>query len=73
MVRLPGELEPERHLLEAQVLMYLDRYDDAIAALERWQPVGDGADVWSAYARFNIGVALVRKDRLDDAATLLDQ
>ncbi|HMN45154.1 MAG TPA: hypothetical protein PKE27_11295 [Povalibacter sp.] len=70
---LPGELEPERHLLHAQVLMYLDRYDDAIAALERWQPVGDGSDAWSAYARFNIGVALVRKDRLDDAAKLLDQ
>src|SRR4030095_11152225 len=27
---------------------------------------------WSAYARFNIGVALVRKERLDDAAKLLD-
>ena len=58
---LPGDLEPERHLLEAQVLMYLDRYDDAIRALERWQPAGDGSDAWSAYARFNIGVALVRK------------
>lgn len=69
---LPGELEPERHLLEAQVLMYLDRYDDAINALERWQPVGDQPDVWSSYARFNIGVALVRKDRVDDAAKLLD-
>lgn len=69
---LPGDLEPERHLLEAQVLMYLDRYDDAIRALERWQPVGDGSDVWSAYARFNIGVALVRKERLDEAAKLLN-
>lgn len=69
---LPGELEPERHLLEAQVLMYLDRYDDAIHALERWQPVGDRTDVWSAYARFNIGVALVRKDRVEEAAKLLD-
>ncbi|MFL6547680.1 MAG: tetratricopeptide repeat protein [Povalibacter sp.] len=69
---LPGELEPERHLLEAQVLMYLNRYDDAIAALERWQPVGDRSDAWSAYARFNIGVALVRKDRVADAAKLLD-
>jgi hypothetical protein len=69
---LPGDLEPERHLLEAQVLMYLDRYDDAIRALERWQPVGDGSDAWSAYARFNIGVALVRQERLDEAAKLLD-
>jgi hypothetical protein len=69
---LPGALEPERHLLEAQVLMYLNRYDEAIRALERWQPADTGSDVWSAYARFNIGVALVRKDRLDDAAKLLD-
>lgn len=68
---LPGTLEPERHLLEAQVLMYLDRYDDAIRALERWQPA-NGADAWSQYARFNIGVALVRKERLEDAAKLLD-
>ena len=52
--------------------MYLDRYDDAIRALERWQPAGDGDDAWSAYARFNIGVALVRKERLEDAAKLLD-
>ena len=51
--------------------MYLDRYDDAIRALERWQPV-NSADAWSQYARFNIGVALVRKDRIDDAARLLD-
>jgi len=69
---LPGDLEPERHLLEAQVMMYLDHYDEAIKALERWQPVGDGSDAWSAYARFNIGVALVRKDRLEEAAKLLD-
>lgn len=69
---LPGAMEPERHLLEAQVLMYLGRYDDAVRALERWQPVGDRADVWSSYARFNIGVALVRTNRIDDAAKLLD-
>lgn len=69
---LPGAYEPERHLLEAQVLMYLDRYDDAIRVLERWQPVSGRHDTWSAYARFNIGVALVRKDRIDDAAKLLD-
>ncbi len=69
---LPGALEPERHLLEAQVLMYLGRYDDAIRVLERWQPTDDRGDVWSAYARFNIGVALVRSGRVDDAAKLLD-
>ena len=52
--------------------MYLNRYDDAIRALERWQPVGDRSDAWSSYARFNIGVALVRKERVEDAAKLLD-
>lgn len=69
---LPGSLEPERHLLEAQVLMYLERFDDAMRALERWQPAGDRTDVWSAYARFNIGVALVRTGRVADASRLLD-
>ncbi|MBL8271480.1 tetratricopeptide repeat protein, partial [Steroidobacter sp.] len=70
---LPGDLEPERHLLEAQVLMYLNRYDEAIRALERWQPVGDHSDVWSSYARFNIGVALVRQERVEEAAELLNE
>lgn len=70
---LPGDLEPERHLLEAQVLMYLKRYDEAIRALERWQPVGDHSDVWSSYARFNIGVALVRQERVEEAAELLNE
>ena len=70
---LPGDLEPERHLLHAQVLMYLSRYEDAIRALERWQPTGSGSDAWSHYARFNIGVALVRQDRIEEAAKLLDQ
>lgn len=69
---LPGTLEPERHLLEAQVLMYLGRYDDAVRVLERWQPSGNRPDAWSAYAQFNIGVALVRTERVDQAAQLLD-
>jgi hypothetical protein len=70
---LPGDLEPERHLLEAQVLMYLNRYDEAIRALERWQPVGDQSDIWSSYARFNIGVAMVRQERVEEAAELLNE
>src|SRR5690606_38123586 len=35
---LPGELEPERHLLHAQTLMYLQRYEEAVQVLQRWQP-----------------------------------
>jgi tetratricopeptide (TPR) repeat protein len=52
---LPGSLESERRLLEANVLMAQGRYADAAAVL-RSAP----ADDWGAYARFNLGVALVR-------------
>ena len=52
---LPGSLESERRLLEANVLMAQGRYADAAAVL-RDAP----ADDWGAYARFNLGVALVR-------------
>jgi outer membrane protein assembly factor BamD (BamD/ComL family) len=65
---LPAGYEGERQLLHAQVLMYLDRYDEAIQLLSRL----DTKDAWSAYAHFNLGVALVRQNRLDDAARMLD-
>jgi hypothetical protein len=65
---LPGALEGERHLLHAQVLLYQARYDEAIGLLQAWQSTDDSA----AYARFNLGVALVRAERLDAAAQLLD-
>ena len=59
---LPGELEPERRLLESNVLMALGRYADAAAALKVW----DDESSWAAFARFNLGVALVRSG---DSAT----
>lgn len=65
---LPGPLEGERHLLHAQVLMYQGRYDEAISLLENWQSTDESA----SYARFNLGVALVRAERLEQAARLLD-
>jgi tetratricopeptide (TPR) repeat protein len=52
---LPGPLESERRLLEANVLMAQGRYSDAAEVL-RSAP----ADDWGTYARFNLGVALVR-------------
>ncbi len=52
---LPGSLESERRLLEANVLMAQGRYADAATVL-RSAP----SDDWGAYARFNLGVALVR-------------
>ena len=52
---LPGSLESERRLLDANVLMALGRYAEAAAVLEN-APHDD----WAAFARFNLGVALVR-------------
>jgi hypothetical protein len=65
---LPAALEPERRLLESTVQISLGQYDAAIRALEGWQ----GPPGWTAYARFNLGVALVRAGRLDEASTQLD-
>jgi tetratricopeptide (TPR) repeat protein len=56
-------------MLLAQLMMRENRYDDAIAALGAWH----GPPDWTAYAQFNLGVALVRQGRLSDALAHLDQ
>jgi hypothetical protein len=61
-------ISAERYMLLAQLMMRQGRYDDAIAALSNWH----GPPDWTAYAQFNLGVALVRKDRLADAIRYLD-
>lgn len=66
---LPRELEAERLMLGAQVLMEQERYPEAVELLERW----DGPEHWLAYARYNLGVALVRAGRLADGAAQLDR
>lgn len=66
---LPAELDAERHNLLARIYIDQGRFDAAVELLSRWQ----GDDTWSAYARYNLGVALVRGDSLDAGATLLDQ
>jgi tetratricopeptide (TPR) repeat protein len=62
-------INAERDMLLAQLMMRQGRYDDAIAALRSWK----GAPDWTAYAQFNLGVALVRKDRLQEAIAYLDR
>jgi hypothetical protein len=58
----------ERTMLLAELMLREDRTDEAIALLQGWH----GPPDWTAYARFNLGVALVRKGRLDDAVKMLD-
>jgi hypothetical protein len=65
--RMSPDFEAQKELLLANVLIHLNRYDEAIRLLSAWR----GGPVWSAYARFNLGVALVRNNRLPDAATFL--
>jgi hypothetical protein len=65
--KLSPELEAQKEHLFANVLMHQGRFDDAIRLLAQWH----GGQDWSAYARFNLGVALVRKGRLADADPFL--
>ncbi len=65
--RMSPDFEAQKELLLANVLMHRGRYDEAIILLSGWR----GGSVWSAYARFNLGVALVRNNRLVDAAPFL--
>lgn len=61
--RLPPQLEAQRMHLLSNVLIRLGRYEDAVQLLERWQ----GPPDWMAYARFNLGIALIREHRLAEA------
>jgi lipopolysaccharide biosynthesis regulator YciM len=65
--RMSPDLEAQKELLFANVLMHEGHNDEAVRLLSGWR----GGPVWSAYARFNLGVALVRSNHLDDAAPLL--
>jgi hypothetical protein len=67
---LPEDLEPERHMLYAQILMDQGRFDQALTALESWRRP---SDAWVGYAKYNIGVALVRLGRIEDGARVLDE
>ena len=65
--KMSPELEAQREHLFANVLMHQGKFDEAIRLLA----TARGNSIWTAYARFNLGVALVRKDRLADADPFL--
>jgi tetratricopeptide (TPR) repeat protein len=66
---LPGTFEPERRLLASNVLMALGRYGEAVEQLNGW----NDKSVWSDYARFNLGVALVRTGAVGPGRQFLEQ
>ena len=65
---LPRNLQREALMLDAQIMIDAGEYDAAIAKLQDWK----GRTEWASYAKFNVGVALVRSGRVDEAAKLLD-
>ncbi|MGA2397701.1 MAG: tetratricopeptide repeat protein [Steroidobacteraceae bacterium] len=67
--KIQPRISAERYMLLAQLKLREGKYDEAIAALQSWH----GAPDWTAYAQFNLGVALVRKDRLPEAIAYLDR
>jgi tetratricopeptide (TPR) repeat protein len=67
--KIQPRINAERYMLLAEIMLRQGRYDDAIAILGDWR----GPPDWTAYAEFNLGVALVRKGRLTDAITHLDR
>lgn len=72
---LKGELENERTLLQAQLLMERQEYAGAATLLDALQ-TKKAAGPAALYARFNLGVALIRqggKDNTDRGSALLDQ
>jgi tetratricopeptide (TPR) repeat protein len=66
---LPAALAAELPMLVAQSHMALGDFDEAQRVLAAWE----APDSWLAYARFNLGVALVRLGRVADGAALLDR
>lgn len=66
---LPKNLEREAKMLRAEILIDSGDYDAAIAMLENWK----GRTEWASYARFNLGVALVRAGRVDEASKILEK
>jgi tetratricopeptide (TPR) repeat protein len=64
---LPEDVRREATMLQAQLLIDGGEYDRAIAMLQDWK----GKTEWSRYAQFNLGVALVRSGRMDEARKIL--
>jgi tetratricopeptide (TPR) repeat protein len=67
---LPPDLEEERGLLKANLLMARGDYASAVTALEG---LAKGTGTAGAYSRFNLGVALIRNGDLEGGSKLLDE
>lgn len=66
---LPESRNAERLHLMVNAYLHKDQYKEAIEVL------GDikGQGIWTDYARYNLGLALIRTQQLEKGRTLLDQ
>ncbi len=73
LLRIKGsatsDVQADRQLLLAQVLMSRQRYSEAVEVLADWQ----GPEQWQAYAEYNRGVALVQAGRSKEGAAVLER
>lgn len=67
--RLPGDLEDQRQILHATLLIDQKRYHEAIEHLSGLK----GKSAWVRYGRYNLGVALVRAGETEQGIKLLDR
>jgi hypothetical protein len=67
--QLPGDLEDERLVLHAVLLMHRKQYSEAVQMLKK----ASSRSGWASYARYNMGVALIQAGRQDDGVALLDE
>ena len=66
---LAGELEDERLVLHAVLLMQRKQYNEAILMLRKTSSTSG----WAAYGRYNLGVALIQAGQSDGGVALLDE
>jgi hypothetical protein len=65
---LPAEREAERLQMLANIYLAEKKYKEAIEVLRNFR----GNSEWEAYAKFNLGVALVKSGQQDDGNELLN-
>lgn len=66
---LPIELQDERRLLLALVLMKRNRFGEGVAVLSQFIDKSE----WAAYARYNMGIGLIQTGRLKEGVALLEK
>jgi len=66
---LPGDLEDERQVLHALLLMNRQQYQNAAELLSKLH----SRSSWVQYGRYNLGVALVKSGEVDKGVLLLEQ